>query len=115
MYVNIEASESRFFYHISIKEYENMAKILLDIAKEHLHEYDSPVVAAVIDGEVHDLQSSYDERGDIKFIELNSRLGWRIYRRSVLFLLIVAVNELRGFFVRYSVLIRISTNSLSEK
>jgi hypothetical protein len=71
-----------------------MAKILLDIAKEHLHEYDSPVVAAVIDGEVHDLQSSYDERGDIKFIELNSRLGWRIYRRSVLFLLIVAVNEL---------------------
>jgi len=71
-----------------------MEKSLLEIAREHSHEYASPIVAAVVDGEAHDLQSLYHESNDIKFIELNSRLGWRVYRRSVLFLLIVAVNEL---------------------
>ena len=71
-----------------------MVKTLLEMAKEKQNEYSSLIVAAIVDGEVRDLQSSHHETNDIKFIELNSRLGWRIYRRSILFLLIVAVHEL---------------------
>ena len=69
-------------------------KTLLMMASEVQSKYSSPIVAVTIDDEVHDLQSSYTESEKIDFIEQNSQTGWRIYRRSVLFLLIVAVNKL---------------------
>ena len=64
------------------------------MASEVQSKYSSPIVAVTIDDEVHDLQSSYTESEKIDFIEQNSQTGWLIYRRSVLFLLIVAVNKL---------------------
>ena len=71
-----------------------MGKSLIMCAKESQHLYDSLIVAAKINGEIHDLQTSYVERDEIRFVTRDSPHGWTIYRRSVLFLLIAAVNQL---------------------
>lgn len=70
-------------------------KTLIELANEAQPLYSSLIVAAIVDGEVRDLQSTYnDMTEDIKFVELDTSLGWRIYRRSILFLLIIAVNKI---------------------
>ena len=71
-----------------------MGKSLIMCAKESQHLYDSLIVAAKINGEIHDLQTSYAEGDEIRFVTRDSLHGWTIYRRSVLFLLIAAVNQL---------------------
>ena len=71
-----------------------MKKSLVILAAEEQTSYSSLIVGVKINGEVHDLQSSYDEGDDIQFIELDTALGWNIYRRSILFLFIVAVNSI---------------------
>ena len=71
-----------------------MGKSLIMCAKESQHLYDSLIVAAKINGEIHDLQTSYAEGDEIRFVTRDSPHGWTIYRRSVLFLLIAAVNQL---------------------
>ena len=71
-----------------------MGKSLIMCAKESQHSYDSLIVAAKINGEIHDLQTSYAEGDEIRFVTRDSSHGWTIYRRSVLFLLIAAVNQL---------------------
>ena len=60
------------------------------MAKQVQNTYSSPIVAAKINGEVRDIQTVYEDTDQIDFIELDSPLGWVIYRRSVLFLLIAA-------------------------
>ena len=71
-----------------------MDKNLIMMAKQVQSTYSSPIVAAKINGEVRDIQTVHEDTDQIDFIELDSPLGWVIYRRSVLFLLIAAVNKL---------------------
>jgi len=71
-----------------------MDRNLIMMAKQAQSTYSSPIVAAKINGEVRDIQTVYEDTDQIDFIELDSPLGWVIYRRSVLFLLIAAVNKL---------------------
>ena len=71
-----------------------MKKTLIMMAAEAQPYYSSLIVAAKINGEVRDIQTVYDDTDEIQFIELDTSLGWSIYRRSVLFLLIIAVNKI---------------------
>ena len=71
-----------------------MEKNLLTLAKEAQPHLGSLIVAAKINGEIRDIQTSCTDADEISFVELNSALGWSIYRRSVLFLLIAAVHKL---------------------
>ena len=71
-----------------------MEKNLLALAKEAQPSFGSLIVAAKINGEIRDIQTSCTDADEISFVELNSALGWSIYRRSVLFLLIAAVHKL---------------------
>ncbi len=48
----------------------------------------------MLDNELHDLQTPIGTHEQIDFVELDSEMGWRIYRRSVVFMLITAVSEL---------------------
>lgn len=68
--------------------------MLCEIASEYRSEFESKIVAGIVDNEIKDLQQSVGEYKKIEFIERNSTYGLRIYNRSVLFLLIVAVKEL---------------------
>ena len=71
-----------------------MEKSLIMMAAKEQGNYSSQIVAAKINGEVRDIQTQFTDGDTISFIELDSPLGWKIYRRSVLFLLIAAVNRI---------------------
>lgn len=66
----------------------------LDIAPAYQEEYSSPIVGVKLDNTLHDLQTPVGKSRSIEFVELDSEEGWLIYRRSVEFLLIMAVQEL---------------------
>ncbi len=77
--------------------YELTTQPLTEQAAAAQKDYKSPLVAALINNTVTDLQkpvSEFPEQASLKFIELDSEMGWHIYRRSVLFLLITAAHEL---------------------
>lgn len=71
-----------------------MQKTLIMRASEAQSSYTSLIVAAIINGEVRDIQASYNDSDEVQFVFLDTSLGWTIYRRTILFLLIVAVNKL---------------------
>lgn len=71
-----------------------MENNLIKMAAKAQTSYTSQIVAVKINGEVRDIQTAYDAADTISFIELDSSLGWAIYRRSVLFLLIAAVRKI---------------------
>lgn len=72
----------------------HMEKNLIQIAKEAQPDYASQIVAVKLNGEVRDIQTPLSDGDTVGFIELDSPMGWTIYRRSVLFLLIAAVNRI---------------------
>lgn len=67
---------------------------LKDMAQLAQNDYDSEIVAAKLDNVLNDLQNEVGKASIVEFVPLNSVIGWRIYQRSVLFLLFTAVYEL---------------------
>ncbi|MEW5784529.1 MAG: nucleoside kinase [Bacillota bacterium] len=67
---------------------------LLEISEAVSRFYPSPIVAAMVDYELHELTSIMEKPAAIRFLDLTSREGARIYQRSLTFLLINAVYEL---------------------
>lgn len=63
-------------------------------AKNAQSSYSTLIVAAKINGEIRDIQTPYNDGDTVRFIELDSPLGWSVYRRSILFLLIAALNKI---------------------
>ena len=72
-----------------------MKKTLRELAAGQEKENDI-VVAAFVDGELRGLDESVGEGQKPVWVRLSSPEGERIYRRSVLFLVIVAMHELYG-------------------
>lgn len=68
-------------------------KTLLDLTGEEQAKYQTPIVMGKLDHVWHDLQTPIRGR-QAELIELDTEPGWRTYRRSVLFLLVTAVQEL---------------------
>ena len=56
--------------------------------------YDSPLAAAVLNGQEYSLRQPVLEEGDVDFILLNSVEGMRAFARSITFVCIVALKEL---------------------
>lgn len=65
-----------------------------EIAKEFQSDYASEIVAVKLDNSLQDLQTPVGAARSMEFVELDSEEGYKIYRRSVTFLLIAAVHEL---------------------
>ena len=61
----------------------------MDIEKER-------IAGVLLDRELRDLQTPIGTYRTLETVSIDTRLGWRIYRRSVTFLLIVAVHEWRS-------------------
>ena len=55
---------------------------------------ENPVVAGMIDGVLRDLQTPIGEYQSLDFVRLRSETGRMVYRRSVVFMMIIAVREL---------------------
>ena len=67
---------------------------LSEIVKQFREEYNSSIVAARVNNDIKDLSHELVEDSSIKFIDLTDEDGMRIYRRSLYFIFIKAVNEL---------------------
>lgn len=53
-----------------------------------------PIVAALVEGELRELATPVYRDLDVSWIDMSSQDGMRIYRRSLIFLLVAAVSEL---------------------
>ncbi len=67
---------------------------LLEISEAVRRNYPSPIAAAVVDNELYELTSVLEKPAVVRFLDLTSKEGRRIYQRSLTFLLIHAVYEL---------------------
>ena len=67
---------------------------LLELAQEVQKKGEPLIVAARVDNVLRDLQTSVGAFHTIELVDTRSEFGRRIYRRSVVFLLIMAVREL---------------------
>ncbi len=81
---------------VTIRKERNVLPQILprDLAADYQQEYASRIVAVKLDNTLHDLQTPVGKSRSIEFVELESEEGWIIYRRSVEFLLVMAVHEL---------------------
>ena len=68
--------------------------MLLELVQEVQQERDPLIVAARVDNVLRDLQSPVGDFHVIECVDTQSEFGQRIYQRSVVFLLIMAVREL---------------------
>ena len=68
--------------------------MLLELVQEVQQEEDPLIVAARVDNVLRDLQSPVGDFHVIECVDTQSEFGQRIYQRSVVFLLIMAVREL---------------------
>ena len=68
--------------------------MLLELVQEVQQEGDPLIVAARVDNVLRDLQSPVGDFHVIECVDTQSEFGQRIYQRSVVFLLIMAVREL---------------------
>jgi uridine kinase len=67
---------------------------LKEISKEFQQFYEAPIVAAKVDNILKTLQSPIGEYQSLVFVDMTSDDGIKVYRRSVMFLLIIAIHEL---------------------
>ena len=67
---------------------------LLELAQEVQKKGEPLIVAARVDNVLRDLQTPVGDFHTIELVDTRSKFGRRIYRRSVVFLLIMAVREL---------------------
>ncbi len=67
-----------------------------DVKKQYIEDADDPIMLAVINGRMTELNNPVKEDGELAFLSMTSRDGKRTYRRSVIFLMQKAVQELWG-------------------
>ena len=67
---------------------------LLEISEEVQEAYGSPIAAAIVNGKMKDLTHQPPAGSAIRFLDLGTTEGARIYQRSLTFLLIYAAKLL---------------------
>ena len=67
---------------------------LLDISRDMQHQYKSPIVAAYVDHEERSLNVKLNKKCSINFVELKSPVGLRIYSRTLILIMQLALNRL---------------------
>ena len=86
---------NKIYITINSEKYEIEKKTtLLELTKRFKNSYNSSIVAARVNNDIKDLNYELSEDSKVKFIDLTDEDGMRIYRRSLYFIFIKAVNEL---------------------
>ncbi len=85
----------KIFITLNNEKYETEKKTtLLELAKRFKDSYQSAIVAARVNNDIRELSYELAEDARVGFIDLTDEDGMRIYRRSLYFIFIKAVNEL---------------------
>ncbi len=86
--------DEKIIVTINNQKYETGIKTsLLELSKKFGKDYSSTIVAARVNNDIRELSYEPDKDCEIKFIDLTDEDGMRIYRRSLYFIFIKAVNE----------------------
>lgn len=72
----------------------NAGTTLLELSKKAQESFATPIVAAKVNNKLKDLNYALEEDARVEFLDLSQDDGFRIYQRSLVFLLIKAVGEL---------------------
>ncbi len=84
-----------------------LEEIFTDAVAQRLIAFEAPLVAAVCDGKLRELTYTPQRDHDVRPITLADGDGGRIYRRSLVLLMVTALNELwRGAHVRVNYAVR---------
>lgn len=87
--------EDKILVTLNTKKYEIEKKTtLFELSKMFEKDYTSTIVAASVNNDIRQLSYEITEDADIRFIDLTDEDGKRIYRRSLYFIFIKAVNEI---------------------
>ncbi|WP_432719052.1 hypothetical protein [Pectinatus frisingensis] len=84
----------------------NINAKLVDLINLEKDRHTAPITAVKINNNLKDLQTPFDGDPKLELIDMNSSDGVKIYRRSVLFLLMTSVKKLfpdAGVIVEHSV------------
>lgn len=87
--------ENKIFVTINNEKHEIEKKTTLFELGKHLgSSYSSTIVAARVNNDIKELSFEINKNSEIRFIDLSDEDGMRIYRRSLYFIFIKAVNEI---------------------
>lgn len=67
---------------------------LLQVSRERSKFYSSAIVAAKVNNEIKDLQTVIEHDCAVEFLDLQTESGMKIYQRTLIFVMITAVQEL---------------------
>ncbi|MEN6413266.1 MAG: nucleoside kinase [Veillonellales bacterium] len=67
---------------------------LLQLSQARSNLYSSPIVAAKVNNEIKDLPTVIEDDCTVEFLDLRSEAGVKIYQRTLIFIMITAVQEL---------------------
>jgi uridine kinase len=88
-------SDNKILVTINNEKHEIEKKpTLLELGKKFKAKYVSTIVAARVNNDIKELSYEINEDAVIRFIDLTDEDGMRIYRRSLYFIFIKAVNEI---------------------
>lgn len=87
-------SNNQIFVTINNQRYElEDSTTLLELSKHFEKEYVSTIVAARVNNDIKELSFEIKENAEISFLDLTDEDGMRIYRRSLYFIFIMAVQD----------------------
>lgn len=67
---------------------------LLEISKDFSKYYSTPIVAAMINNNLKDMQTIILEDCTVEFFDLTTEVGFKVYQRSLVFLMVLAAREI---------------------
>lgn len=85
------------------------AEDLLTLSKEFEGSYKTPIVLAIVNGKLQELQSAIKEGSEIEFLDILHKDGFRTYQRSLSFVMIKAAHEV--FEEDIDVIVQFSINN----
>jgi len=80
---------------------------LIHIAKEVQNDFESPIVLAIVDGKLKEINRKVKKDAVVQFLDLTDKDGYRTYQRSLVFLFIKAVRDVYQSYGIESVDVRV--------
>ena len=67
---------------------------LLEISKDFSEYHATPIVAAIVNNDIKDMSTTVFEDCSMNFFDLSTEVGFKVYQRSLIFIMLLAAREL---------------------
>lgn len=89
----------------------NKGTSLLELSKLYQDTFSSPIVIAVVDNKLKELNYTLEESCHVTFLDITDKDGYKTYQRSMLFLMVKAIRDVVGKDSYVETIIHYSINS----